>query len=233
MPATLFVNHGQRKLEFPCRNRGKHGVPSRIGTYSLPPPMYSAQSSPYAFYASGSALYTPMYTPYASSYTNAPAYGQTNPLPSSLYPSPMPSSMNFASHSTTSPGHSYGQTNLYNDATAVFGDIYQTHNHYSQNNPQAANTSADHQEQFIEQVLNAAAKFGISTPQVPTVKSKDQVSRWIRDVYEAQLEASTVWGGQMSIVPPSNATSLEPLDLTTEYGSSRPASPRPGLTDLG
>lgn len=174
---------------------------------------------PYSSYTSSPSQYQSLYTPYPSIYQSAQIYGQS-------YTPHMPSTMNYAPPGE-GQGHSYGPTNLYNDATAVFGDIYQTHNYYSQQHLQATNTSSDQQEQFIEQVLHVAARFGISTPQVPAVKSKDEVSRWIRDVYEAQLEASTVFGGQMSMVAPSNGTSLEPLDRLneTEEGDSRAASP--------
>lgn len=229
LPASLRVDHGQRQLDFPCMNRGRHmpywlPVPTPYGSDGLPTTSRYSQPPPHGYYPSTSSSGYLPYAPYPPSYMYQP-YGTTASGATPQYSSPnLSSGMNHNMYSTPYSGHTYGQTNLYNDATAVFGDIYQTHNYYSQHNTQAQ-PQPDQQEQFIEQVLNAAQKFGITTPQIPQVKSKDEVSKWIRDVYEAQLEASTVWGGQMSVVPPSNGTSLEPLDLATDAGSSRAGTP--------
>lgn len=135
-------------------------------------------------------------------------------------------------HKFASSSHVYKMTNVNDNATAVLGNVYNTNHFYNVNEvPATFAASTDLREAFFRQIMSTATILGIQLPNVPFVKDIDEVSKWIRETFEAQMCATTIWDGQSAIVPPSIGTSLEHLDQADLSGDDLPPTDTPDAPD--
>lgn len=214
-----YQHRHKQERELPKQLQGE-----RKRLEKTPPQWHPAQKSQSGAYASGGNRYSSNMPDAGGSTT----YSSVRPYPVASRGSNITYNNNHNEHSSTHAGNLYGITNISDQATAVLGNVYNTNNYYNQEDTiTTTDTPPGQQQAFIAGLIKLASRHGILLPSAPIHKDKDEVSRWVREVYEAQMCATTVWDEQTAIVPPSIGTSMAYIDQAEliNHSLSRPQSP--------
>lgn len=107
----------------------------------------------------------------------------------------------------------YGNITISDNAFAILGDVtYQTYNQEERDEPYAqARVPLERQQAFMAAVLSAATRYGIAVPDDQS-QTRASVARWVREVYDATMSATSAWDGETSRPVPVSTASLRCLD---------------------
>ena len=96
------------------------------------------------------------------------------------------------------------------------GDVtYQFYNQLEREaSPTPIKAPLEGQQAFMAAVVSTATKYGIAVPDDQT-QTRASVARWVREVYNATMSATSVWDGETSHPVPLSAASLKCFDQSS------------------